>query len=78
MASINLIRSVECPAQNHVTIQMTGDLNHEWHGTVDDLKSPMTDAEIETTIKGLIRLLKVGRTWAQVRDLLANGYTVTI
>lgn len=77
MASVTLTRTSECAAQNHIIIAVTGDVTHSFSTTRDELKRPMTDEEKSATIIGLIRLLKVGRTWGQVRDLLV-GYTVTI
>jgi hypothetical protein len=78
MASMNLLRSWECDSQNHVTINVTGDVSHTFHGDMTDLTSPMTEGEKDAFVKGLIRFAKIGRTNAQVRTALTNGVTVTI
>lgn len=78
MASMTLQRTTECPAQNHVTITVTGDVQHVYHGDMADLTSPLTEAEKDAFVKGLIRFAKIGRTKAQVRNALTNGVTVTV
>lgn len=78
MSTMTLTRTFECPAQNHVTIVVAGDVSHTYHGTMADLTSPITDAEKDAFIKALIRFAKIGRTNAQVRTALTNGVVVTI
>lgn len=78
MASIILTRTAECAAQNHMDISVTGDVTYTFHGELEDILSPITDAEKDAFIKVLLRIAKIGRTKAQVRTALGNGYTVTI
>ena len=78
MSSITLTRTAECTSQNHVTIAVTGDVTHTFHGDMDMLTDPITDAEKDIFIKCLIRLGKIGRTRAQLRNALSNGVTVTL
>ena len=78
MATMTLTRTVECDAQNHFTIAVTGDVSYTYHGTMADLTGPISDSEKEAFIKLLIRFAKIGRTNAQVRTALTNGVTVTI
>ena len=78
MAGITLTRTFECPAQNHITISVTGDVTYTFYGNMEDILAPITDAEKDAFIKVLLRIAKVGRTQAQVRTALGNGYTVTI
>jgi hypothetical protein len=78
MASLTITRTTECPAQNHVTLSVTGDVTHTYRGDMDDLTSPVSEAEKDAFIKLLIRFAKIGRTRVQVRTALTNGVTVTI
>ena len=78
MASITLTRTAECAAQNHMDIAVTGDVSYTFHGVLDDILAPITDAEKDAFIKVLLRIAKIGRTKAQVRNALTAGYTVTI
>jgi hypothetical protein len=78
MATLTITRTVECAAQNHVTLSVTGDVTHTYNGTMVDLTGPITDDEKDAFIKLLIRFAKIGRTGAQVRTALTNGVTVTI
>lgn len=78
MASLTITRTVECAAQNHVTLTVTGDVTHTYSTDVADLTAPITEAEKDAFIKTLIRFAKIGRTNAQVRTALTNGVTVTI
>lgn len=78
MASITLTRVSECASQNHMHIAVTGDVTYEFNGELEDILSPITDTEKEAFIKVLLRIAKIGRTKAQVRNALGAGYTVTI
>lgn len=78
MASITLTRTFECAAQNHIGIAVTGDVSYTYHGDMADITAPITDSEKQAFIKVLLRIAKIGRTAAQVRTALTNGYTVTI
>lgn len=78
MASLTFTRTWECASQNHVTINVTGDVTYTFHGDIDDLTRPVTEEEKEAFMKVLLRVAKIGRTRAQIRNALANGYTVTI
>jgi hypothetical protein len=78
MASMTLTRTAECAAQNHITIEISGDVQHTYHGDMDELTAPVTEAEKDAFVKLLIRFAKIGRTRAQIRNALGNGVTVTI
>ena len=78
MASITLTRTRECANQNHVTIAVTGDVTYEFHSDMDFLTAPVTDEEKDIFLKCLLKIAKIGRTRAQIRTGLTNGYTVTI
>ena len=78
MASMTITRTAECAAQNHVTLAVTGDVAYTYHGDLDDLTAPITDADKAAFLRVLLRFAKIGRTRAQVRTALANGFTVTV
>jgi len=78
MASMNIQRTWECGSLNHVTLSVTGDVTHTYHGDMADLIAPITEDEKNAFIKVLIRFAKIGRTNAQVRTALTNGVVVTI
>jgi hypothetical protein len=78
MASITLTRTAECAALNHITIQVTGDATYTYRGAMDDITQPITDYDKEAFIRVLLRFARIGRTNAQVRTAIGNGYTVTI
>lgn len=78
MASITLTRTFECANQNHITLNVTGDVSYEFHGVLDDIMEPVTNEEKDAFVKVLLRIAKIGRTRAQVRTALGNGYMVTI
>lgn len=78
MASITLTRTDECASMNHIHLEVTGDAQYSYNGTMSDIMSPISDEEKDTFIKVLLRIAKIGRTNAQVRTALTNGYTVTI
>lgn len=78
MSSITLTRLSECANQNHVIIQVTGDVTYTYYGDMDDLTSPVTEDEKDAFVKCLLRIAKIGRTKAQVRSALTAGHTVTI
>ncbi len=78
MSSLTLTRTFECAAQNHITIAVTGDVTYTYRGTLEEITAPVTEEEKEAFIKVLMRVAKIGRTRAQIRNALTNGYTVTI
>jgi len=78
LASITLTRTSECATQNHITISVTGDATYNWHTTMDGITAPITEADKEAFLRVLLRIARIGRTDAQVRNALTAGYTVTI
>lgn len=78
MSSFTITRTFECASQNHVTLSVTGDVQYTYHGDIDDLTAPITNEEKQAFIKVLLRIARIGRTRAQVRTALANGYTVNL
>ena len=78
MASITLTKTNECSSQNHLIVSVTGDVICTWHTNLDDITEQITDEEKIAFLKVLMRIAKIGRTRAQVRTALTNGYTVTI
>lgn len=78
MASLTITRINECAAQNHVVLTVTGGVSYTYRGDMDELTAAVTEDEKEAFIKVLLRVAKIGRTRAQVRNALTNGYTITI
>lgn len=78
MASITLTKSTECASQNHLIVAVTGDVSYTWHTDLDDISESITNDEKIAFLKVLLRIAKIGRTRAQVRTALTNGYTITI
>lgn len=78
MASLTITRTEECAAQNHVTLVVTGDVSYTYHGEMSDITGPITNDEKVIFLRLLIRFAKIGRTNAQVRNALGNGFTVTV
>lgn len=78
MANITLTKSTECASQNHLIVAVTGDITFTWHTNLDDISESITDDEKIAFLKVLVRIAKIGRTRAQIRTALTNGYTITI
>jgi len=78
MASMTIQRTFECANQNHVTLNITGDVQYTYHGDMTDLTEPLTEDEKHAFVKVLLRFAKIGRTRAQIRTALTNGVTVTV
>lgn len=75
---MTITRTAECAAQNHVTLSVTGDVTYTYRGDLEDLTAPITDADKDAFLRVLLRFAKIGRTRAQVRTALGNGFTVTV
>lgn len=78
MAAITLTATDICAGDNHYTLTVTGAAQHIEVFTLDDMLAAITDDEKRAFLRVLIRIAKIGRTRAQVRTALLNGYTVTI
>jgi len=78
MSSITITRISECASQNHVVLEVSGDVSYTYRGDMDTLTAPVTEDEKEAFIKVLMKIAKIGRTRAQIRTGLTNGYTITI
>lgn len=78
MASITLTKTNTCAADNHFTLEATGDITVSAHYSSAEFLAPITDEEKATFLRLLVRFAKIGRTAAQVKTALNNGVTVTI
>ena len=78
MSSITITRTSECANQNHVVLEVSGDVSYTYRGDMDALTSPVTEEEKEAFIKVLMKIAKIGRTRAQIRNGLTNGYVINI
>lgn len=78
MATIVLTKSSTCPAGNHFTLTVTGDVSHVANYSVEEFLAPVTEEEKDIFLRVLVKVAKIGRTRAQVVSALDAGYTVTI
>lgn len=78
MSTLTLTATNECAGQNHFDLTVTGDVQYTTHTELGDLTKPLTEEEKDAFIKVLIRVGAIGRSRNQVRNTLANGWTVTI
>lgn len=77
MATITLTLSSTCAGGGHQTFVVTGAFSRTMNTTID-LDEPMSAEERESFVKGLVKLVKMGRTNAQARTLLQAGVTVVV
>lgn len=78
MTTITVTATGICAGGNHLTFNITGDRTRTILGQVEDIKTPLTDDELESFIKVLCKLAKSGRTIAQYKTLIQAGITVTV
>jgi len=77
MATITITRTQVCPANNHVTLAVSGDRSTTIRTSIDEMLEPVTPSDIEAAIKVLLKLHSSGKTRAQMRAALLAGITVT-
>ena len=79
MASITFKKVYECAAGDHLRLAITGDIPSQEMGIwLPDLAEPISDHDKEVFLRVLLRIAKIGRTQAQLKTALTNGYTITI
>jgi len=80
MATVTLTATNICSGGNHVTIRL--DVNSVERATktylIDELAAALDEIDADDVIRTLIRLHKIGKTNAQVRDDLLAGLTITV
>lgn len=78
MAQVTLQLTSVCGGGNHLEFTVSGAMVAKLKTELSALQGQITDDDIESFAKVLIRLSKVGRTVAQTKLLLTTGVTVTI
>lgn len=80
MATMKLTLTHVCAGGEHaeIAVEVNGQSRGTYAVRVSDVTGTFADDEIETFLAGVIRLHKVGKTLAQVRNDLQAGLTVTL
>ena len=79
MASITFKKVYECAAGDHLRLAITGDVPSQEVGIwLPDLAEPVSEHDKEVFLRVLLHIAKIGRTQAQLKTALTNGYTITI
>lgn len=80
MATVVITLNSVCGGGGHANISVTvnGVDKGDFVVWADDILSDITDDEIETFLKLVVRAHKIGKTKAQVRSNLQAGLTVAI
>lgn len=78
MSSITLTTVYECAGGDHLRISVTGDVTATIPIYYPDMLEAVTEEEKQVFLKVLLRIAKITRTKNQIKNGLANGYTVTI
>lgn len=79
MASVTIQITSVCTGGDHATVKLTKDAqNRNVPMTVPDLRSPVTQEEIEAFAKVALKLLSEGKTLAQFKAAAQAGFTVTV
>jgi hypothetical protein len=78
MSSITLTTVYECAGGDHLRINVTGDVADTIPVYYPDMLLPISDEDRQIFLKVLLRIAKITRSKNQIKNGLANGYTVTI
>ena len=78
MSTITLTTVYECAGGDHLRINVTGDVTATIPIYYPEVLEPVTDADKEIFLRVLLKIAKITRTKAQIKNGLVNGYTVTI
>lgn len=78
MSTITLTKSYECAGGDHLKITVSGDVSRTIAFYAPDLGDPVTEDEQEAFLRVLLKIGKKTRTKAQLKNLLTNGWEVTI
>lgn len=81
MATVVLTLEASCSSGGHARIGVTVngvDKGDYWITVADVLDNPLPDDALETTILALLKLHKIGKTNAQVRNNLLAGLSITV
>lgn len=78
MGSITLTKTRECAHGTHWNVAVSGDATGEIRILLSDLTDQITEEDKVAFFKVLMRIAKIKRTNAQLRNALNSGLTVTI
>ncbi len=78
MSAITLTTVFECAGGDHLKIAVTGDVTSTIPVFYPDILEPVSDSDKEVFLRVLLKIAKITRTKNQIKNGLANGYTVTI
>ena len=78
MSSLTLTTEYECAGGDHLRITVTGDVTATIPIYYPDMTGAITDEDKQIFLKVLLKIAKITRTKAQIKNGLAAGYTVTI
>lgn len=69
--------SGQCGNGNHLQFSVTGDAgDRAYEMNVADLSQPVTEDDVRTFLRVLIKISKLTRTWGAVRSLFTAGVTI--
>ena len=75
-ATITLTHTCSGGGHKRYSLSIDGGPAHVINTTMDNLQSALTDDEKEAFIKAMVKLDKIGKTWAQVNTNFTNGIQV--
>lgn len=78
MTTLTVTLVETCSGGEHLVLSVTGDRTAVVRSTRSTLSDTISDEEIESFVKVLIRMVKAGRTLNQTRTQLQNGVTITV
>jgi len=78
MSSITLTTEYECAGGDHLRINVTGDVTATIPIYYPEVLEAVTEEDKQIFLRVLLKIAKITRTKAQIKNGLANGYTVTI
>ena len=77
MATITITRTQVCPANNHVTLTVSGDRSTTIRTSIEDMFDSLNIEDVKSFIIVMLRLHSSGKTRAQMRNALITGVTMT-
>ncbi len=78
MSAVTVTVTNVCSGGNHLTFAVTGDATGGTIMEVSDLIEPITANDVQSFIRVIARLAKMGRTANQAKTLLQAGIQVTV
>lgn len=69
-----------CTGGGHLRLDayVNGVLKHTINTDINYMQEPLTEDELAAFVKVLVKLDKIGKTWAQVKTDFQSGITVTL